>query len=107
MPDKNKIIAAVSYSDLDSYATWPALDAALNGLKDQFNAASNSHKSETSQNYTQTVTPPPLNHDYHRPSSSGGFHPSKELQDLLSKLGTLDSRHETLKDEVDKLQVQF
>jgi hypothetical protein len=33
--------------------------------------------------------------------------PSQELQDLLNKLGTLNDRHEKLKDLVEKLQVKY
>ena len=40
----------VSYSDLDTYVTWQALEKALNGLKDQL-----ARKKETTQGYTQTV----------------------------------------------------
>ena len=41
-----------------------------------------------------------------RPGSSTGQYPSRDLQDLLAKLGTLDSRHERLREEVDLLRVQ-
>lgn len=39
-----------------------------------------------------------------RPASSKD-HPSKELQEILYKLGTLNERHEQLRDIVDQLRV--
>ena len=42
-----------------------------------------------------------------RPVSSKDFLPSKDLQDILLKLGTLNDRHEQLKNMVEDLRVGF
>lgn len=42
-----------------------------------------------------------------RPSSHHGSQPTKELQEILSKLGTLNERHEKLRELVEKLKVIF
>ncbi|RNA31853.1 glutamine-rich 2-like isoform X4 [Brachionus plicatilis] len=54
------------------------------------------------QNYIRTKTPSTVSQS--RPSS---HHPSKELQEILSKLGTLNERHEQLKDIVDQIRLEL
>ena len=106
----------VSYSDLDSYVNWHGLETALNGLKDQFNTSAASNLNETVQSYTQTVNIIQYNKKFFShfifsqspiPLKTNEFNMSKELQDLLAKLGTLDTRHEQLKDEVNQLKFEL
>ncbi|CAF0811876.1 unnamed protein product [Brachionus calyciflorus] len=54
------------------------------------------------QNYIKEKTP-----SFTPSSRPSSFHPSKELQDILSKLGTLNERHESLRDIVDKLRFEL
>jgi len=50
----------VTFTDLDTYVTWPSLETALNGLKTQLESASNAQSTSTvsisAHNFTQTVS---------------------------------------------------
>ena len=57
---ENKIVVMVTFTDLDTYVTWPSLETALNGLKTQLESASNAQSTSTvtisAHNFTQTVS---------------------------------------------------
>ena len=108
----------VKQPDLDLYVTWAALENALKGLKEaidskQTTPALTQPQSQpqtaqptvqTHQAYTQTTSPLPPKVIKKSTPPSTPQNPTKELEELLNKLGTLNERHERLKEEVDKLR---
>lgn len=131
---ETKIFQMVTHPDLDLYVTWASLENALKGIRDALDSAM--HKEPVEQRFTQTTPVPPqtattTSKDTNsvptqtqvtqvqipvvaqptpvtmtRPTSSSP-QPSKELQEILLKLGTLNQRHEDLKDLVELLRVIF
>ncbi len=82
----------MNHTELEIYVTWPALEACLKGIKDMLDRSLNK---ELDIKQTQTSRPSSMNQ------------PSKELQELLIKLGTLNDRHESLRELVDLLKAEL
>ena len=115
---ESRFVDLVKQPDLDLYVTWAALENALKGLKEAIDSSKQQMPPsppqlptqpqslptvQTNQAYTQTTSPLPPKQLKKSPPSTPQ-NPTKELEELLSKLGTLNERHEHLKEEVDKLR---
>jgi chromosome segregation ATPase len=89
---ENKIVEFVNHTELEIYVTWPALESCLKGIKDMLDQSLNK---QLDIKQTQTSRPSSMNQ------------PSKELQELLLKLGTLNDRHESLRELVELLKAEL
>jgi DNA repair exonuclease SbcCD ATPase subunit len=106
-----KLLQMVTFANLDLYVKWEQLESALKGMREQLD---NNNKKITEitppksqpvqiQTFTQTTPVPTPVQPPSRPASTSKF-PTEELQEILIKLGTLNDRHETLREQVERLK---
>lgn len=88
--------------EFSTFVTWPALEDALRGIRDDLTPQERVVIEMSSQ--TEPPSRPGSSRPVSRVSTPG---PSEQLLDILERLGKLDSDHATLKKRVDDLEEEI
>ncbi|CAG5128440.1 unnamed protein product, partial [Candidula unifasciata] len=100
----NRLSNVPSLDDMNQFVTWPGLEDALKGVRQDFESKQTTREERVVfEHGVQTEILVSITVKILRVSNTSG--PSSELLELLEKLGRLSDAHEILKHRVDELEV--